>query len=79
MKDIVVFWLSIVLVVIILVMFTGCAEKTVYVDRVVKVNVPVRCVVPDVNQSVKGKNDADSLLGIIKERDELRVATQSCK
>jgi hypothetical protein len=78
MKDIVVFWLSILLVVVILVIFTGCAEKTVYVDRVVKVNVPVRCVVPDINQSVKGKNDADSLLGIIKERDELRAAIRSC-
>jgi hypothetical protein len=78
MKDIFVFWLSILLVVVILVMFTGCAEKIVYVDRVVKVNVPVRCVAPDVNQSVKGTNDADSLLGIIKERDELRAAIRSC-
>jgi predicted component of type VI protein secretion system len=79
MKDMFVFLLSILLVVTILVVFTGCAEKTVYVDRIVKVDVPVRCVAPDVNQSVKGKNDADSLLNIIKERDELRIATQSCK
>jgi hypothetical protein len=79
MKDIFVFLLSILMVVIILVVLIGCAEKTVYVDRVVKIDVPVRCIVPDVNQSIKGKNDADSLLSIIKERDELRVATQSCK
>jgi hypothetical protein len=79
MKDIFVFLLSIVLVDMILVMFTGCADKTVYVDRVVKVNVPVRCIAPDVNKSIQGKNDADSLLGIIKERDELREAVASCR
>jgi hypothetical protein len=79
MKDIFVFWLSVLMVAMILVMFTGCAEKTVYVDRVVKVNVPVRCISPDVNKSVQGKNDADSLLGIIKERDELREAVASCR
>jgi hypothetical protein len=79
MKDIFVFLLSILMIVSILAILTGCAEKTVYVDRVIKVNVPVRCVSPDVIQSVKGKNDADSLLSIIKERDELRIATQSCK
>jgi hypothetical protein len=78
-KDIFVFLLSILLVAMILVMFTGCTGKTVYVDRVVKVNVPVRCIAPDVNKSVQGKNDADSLLGIIKERDELREAIQSCR
>jgi apolipoprotein N-acyltransferase len=79
MKDLVVFWSSIILVVLVILFFTGCADKTVYVDRVVKVNVPVRCVAPNVNQSVKGKNDADSLLSIIKERDELREAIQSCR
>jgi hypothetical protein len=79
MKDIMVFWLSVLAVIFILFVMTGCAEKTVYVDRVVKVNVPVRCIAPDVNQSIIGKNDADSLLGIIKERDELREAIQVCK
>ena len=79
MKDIFVFLLSVLMVAMILVVFNGCVEKMVYVDRVVKVNVPVRCITPDVNKSVPGDNDADSLLGIIKERDELREAIQSCR
>ena len=79
MKDIFVFWMSVFVIAMILVMFIGCAEKTIYVDRVVKVNVPVRCIAPDVSKSVKGKNDADSLLGIVKERDELRKAIEACK
>ena len=28
---------------IVLVLFTGCAEKIVYVDKIVKVDVPVKC------------------------------------
>jgi hypothetical protein len=79
MKELIVFWISVFLVALVMFFFTGCVGKTIYVDRVVKVDVPVRCVAPNVNQSVKGKNDADSLLSIIKERDELREAIQSCK
>jgi hypothetical protein len=79
MKNLIVFWLSIIAVIFILFVTTGCAPKTIYVDRVVKVNVPVRCIAPEVSKSVQGKNDADSLLGIIKERDELREAIASCR
>lgn len=73
------FWLSLFLVILIMFMFNGCASKVEYVDRIVKVNVPVRCISPDVNKSVQGKNDAESLLGIIRERDELREANLACK
>jgi hypothetical protein len=79
MKEITVFWLSVLAVIFILFMMTGCADKTIYVDRIVKVDVPVHCLAPDINSSIKGKNDAESLLNIIKERDELREAIQVCK
>lgn len=79
MKDIVTFWLSVLILAVFAVMLIGCASKVEYVDRVVKVNVPVRCIAPDVNKSVKGKNDAESLLGIIRERDELRKAVEVCR
>lgn len=79
MKDILVFWVSLFFVALIIFLMTGCTEKTIYVDRVVKVNVPVRCIAPNVNQSVQGKNDAESLIGIIQERDELRKAIEACR
>ena len=60
-------------------LLTGCAEKTVYVDRVVEVKVPVRCVVPKVECSKAGVNDAETLADIIRERDELREANKACK
>lgn len=79
MKDIVTFWLSVLILAVFAVMLIGCASKVEYVDRVVKVNVPVRCIAPDVSKSVQGKNDAESLIGIIQERDELRKAVEVCR
>lgn len=79
MKDIITFWLSVLILAVFAVVLIGCASKVEYVDRVVKVNVPVRCIAPDVSKSVQGKNDAESLIGIIQERDELRKAVEVCR
>ena len=38
---------SLLIVFVLLVISTGCADK-VYVDRVVEVKVPVKCIVPEV-------------------------------
>jgi len=77
MKELI-FWLSLILILVLGFTLSGCASKVEYVDRVVKVNVPVRCISPGVSKSVQGKNDAESLLGIIRERDELREAIKAC-
>ena len=39
---------------LVLLSFSGCAEKVVYVDRVVEVKVPQRCVVPEVHCEFTG-------------------------
>lgn len=57
----------------------GCAEKTVYVDRVVKVNIPVPCKTKEVAKAEKRENSAVTLADIIRERDELRVANEGCR
>lgn len=57
----------------------GCAEKTVYVDRVVKVNIPVPCKTKEVQKAEKRENSAVTLADIIRERDELRVANEGCR
>lgn len=64
----VVFWLAVVLV-----LLQGCEGKTPepeikYVDRVVEVKLPAaECIPPDINKSVAGKNDAETLLNEITE------------
>jgi hypothetical protein len=79
MKDIIIFWVSMVFVALVIFLLTGCAEKTVYVDRTVEVKVPVRCVITGVAPAIRGVNDADTLLGIIRERDELRASVEGCR
>ena len=39
---------------LVLLSFSGCAEKVVYVDRPVEVNVPQKCVVPVVHCEFTG-------------------------
>ena len=60
-------------------MIFGCAEKTIYVDRVVKVNVPVPCKTKEVTKAEKRENSAVTLADILRERDELRAAVDGCR
>lgn len=60
-------------------LFDGCAGKTVYVDRVVEVKVPVPCKMKEVKPAVKGSNDAVTTADIVRERDELREAKNECE
>lgn len=39
---------------LVLLSFSGCAEKVVYVDRPVEVKVPQKCVVPEVHCEFTG-------------------------
>lgn len=73
-----VFLISVILVIAILMLSTGCSQKTVYVDRVVEVKVPVPCKMKEVKPAVKGNNDAVTIADIVRERDELREANKGC-
>ena len=46
--------LKMLLMSLVLLSFSGCAEKIVYVDRPVEVKVPQKCVVPDVHCEFTG-------------------------
>lgn len=74
-----VFLISVILVIAILMLSTGCSSKTVYVDRVVEVKVPVPCKMKEVKPAVKGNNDAVTTADIVRERDELREAKKGCE
>lgn len=60
-------------------MLVGCVGKTVYIDRVVEVKVPVPCKMKEVKPAVAGANDAVTTADIVRERDELRIANKGCK
>lgn len=46
--------LKMLLMSLVLLSFSGCAEKVVYVDRPVEVKVPQKCVVPEVHCEFTG-------------------------
>lgn len=73
------FWGSVLIISTMFIMFAGCAEKTVYVDRVVEVKVPVKCKAQEVEKAKQGVNHASTLADVIRERDELRESIKSCQ
>ena len=58
--------------------FSGCT-KTVYIDRVKYVDVPVKCIVPDVNCSTAGLNDVGVVSEMIRCIFDLKEASKVCK
>lgn len=82
MKDLIKFWLGVLIIgalAVVSLSLGGCAEKTIYVDRVMKVNVPVPCKTKEVSKAEKRENSAVTLADIIRERDELRAAVKGCR
>ena len=61
--------------------FIGCAEKTktVYVDRVVEVKIPVKCQVPEIEKPKQGNNMSESMLNIKEYILKLEAAIDSCR
>jgi hypothetical protein len=64
-----------------LVLFAGCCPKPepMYVDRVVEVKVPVKCVVEMPKYPVAGENTAESVLNIKEWVLLVNEAVKSCK
>ncbi|MFH0710147.1 MAG: hypothetical protein V2A75_08075 [Pseudomonadota bacterium] len=60
-------------------LLTGCVGKTVYVDRIVEVKVPVPCKMKEVKPAIPGANDAVTTADIVRERDELRKSNNGCQ
>lgn len=60
-------------------LLTGCAGKTVYMDRMVEVKVPVPCKMKEVKPATTGANDAVTTADIVRERDELRKSNDGCR
>lgn len=64
---------------LVLLVFSGCSTKTVYVDRPVEVLVPVEKTIVPPERYVKGSNRAETLLNILKYKDKLEVVVGARK
>ena len=70
---------TIILITLVLLSFSGCCVKEyVYVDKIVKMNVPVPCVIADVNCSISG-NDIKKVAGLHACILYLREASEKCQ
>lgn len=60
--------------------FSGCAwcEKRIYVDRPVKIKVPVKCVVKDVECDNNG-TDSEVVVGLAKCVLDLKQEAKACQ
>jgi len=58
---------------------SGCAGKTVYVDRPVEVKIPVKCQVPVIEKPKPGVNMSESMLNIKGYILKLEAALEVCK
>jgi len=70
--------LKIFFLIFVILAFSGCT-KTVYVDRVKYVNIPVKCDVPNVECSTQGKNDVEIVSEMIRCIYDLKEAAKVCK
>lgn len=61
------------ILVLTLLVFSGCTTKTVYVDRPVEVLVPIEKTIVPPERYVKGSNRAETLLNMLKYKDKLEA------
>lgn len=58
--------------------FSGCAQNTVYVDRIVEVKVPVKCVTPKTFCDKEGSLREGSMNELLSCIYELRESKKVC-
>lgn len=58
---------------LVLLIFSGCTTKTVYVDRPVEVLVPIEETIVPPERYIKGSNRPETLLNIFKYKDKLEA------
>lgn len=60
-------------------LFSGCSEKIIYVDRPIEVKVPVQCKVPEVHCNFNKKTDTEVIIALRTCIQDLIESTKVCK
>lgn len=72
--------LKLLLILSVLVLFSGCSTKeVVYVDRPVEVKVPVKCIVPETHCNFDKETDTEVLFSLRKCIEDLKKNSEVCK
>lgn len=70
--------LKILLMIFVLLLFNGCAEK-VYVDRPIKVEIPVKCIVPKTHCDFNKDTDTEVIVSLRTCIEDLKKSIEVCK
>ena len=60
-------------------LFSGCSEKIIYVDRPIEVKVPVQCKVPEVHCNFDKPTDTEVIIALRTCIQDLIESTKVCK
>ena len=67
------------LILSVIILFSGCAKETIYVDRPVEIKVPVKCVVPEVVCNTNQKTYTEVINEMYRCILEQREAAKVCQ
>lgn len=71
--------LKLLLMIFAILLFSGCSEKIVYVDRPIEVKVPIKCVIPDIHCNFNQSTDTEVLIKLRTCIEDLKQSINVCK
>lgn len=60
-------------------LFSGCSEKIVYVDRPIEVKIPVQCKVPETHCNFNKQTDTEVIIALRTCVQDLIQSTKVCQ
>ena len=60
-------------------LFSGCSEKIVYLDRPIEVKVPIKCVIPDTHCNFNQSTGTEVLIKLRTCIEDLKQSINVCK
>lgn len=71
--------LKTLLMIFAILLFSGCSEKIIYVDRPIEVKVPVQCKVPEVHCNFDKTTDTEVIIALRTCIQDLIESTKVCQ
>ena len=62
-----------------LLLFSGCSEKTLYVDRPIDVYIPTKCIIPETHCDFNKATDTEVITSLRTCIEDLRKSIEICK
>lgn len=71
--------LKVLSMIFIILLFSGCSEKIIYVDRPIEVKVPVQCKVPKIHCNFNKQTDTEVIIALRTCIQDLIESTKVCQ